>query len=425
VPYLSPEQVEGAAASERSDIYALGVLGYYLATGRLPFTGATAAEILTKHLTHRAPRLPAGGMALEQTLSDAVDRCLAKDPNTRFPTAGELADTMDTALNAQGQLPVPLEAFVLRLRHRSKALSGLAPLGVLLAIGAVGSLAAGQFASAGIMSGLLALAAAVPVASILPITRRVLRAGHGVDDIVRALAHDVERQREVLAFQFGKRASAIERVARWTAWAGLVLFGVGAEAAILFGGLPVGVVLGAMSGGAVAAVTGGAVAAHRHQRRQDVTGARWLRFWKSGIGQWTARIAALGLTPRAKVLPDSPFTESAAAAAAARLLQDVPADARHALRDLPQALLELDMRGRGLQTWIAELETDPAMRDGQRAAAERYLTDGSAALEAVLTELQRLRDGSATVDSVSARLEAVREIGEAVDRVLVARKKVR
>jgi serine/threonine-protein kinase len=429
VPYLSPEQVRGAAASERSDLYALGVLGYYLATGRLPFTGTTAAEILTLHVAQPAPRLPAGGSALEQALADAVKRCLAKDPEHRFQTAGELADALDTSLKARDELSVPLEAFVLRLRHRSRVLSGLAPLGVLLTIGALGALASGRVQAAGVMGGLVAVALALPVALMLPLTRRVLRAGHTPDDIVRALKHDVDRQREVLAYQFGKRASAVERVARWTAYAGLALFGAGAEAGMLVGGLPTGLVIGAMTGGAIAAIAGGAVAAQRHQRRQDVTGTRWLRFWRSRVGKWTARIAGLRLRqPALAPPPDSPFTESAAAAAAQRLIADMPDDVRQQLEDLPHALLKLDMRGRGLQTWIAQLTTDPALRDGrrsqlleQRDAAERCLTDGSAALEAVLRELERLRAGTATVDSVSARLDAAREIGAAVDRILEGR----
>jgi serine/threonine-protein kinase len=54
VPSLSPEQVEGAGPRAHSDIYALGVLGYYLSTGQLPFTGRTAAEILTRHVAQPA-----------------------------------------------------------------------------------------------------------------------------------------------------------------------------------------------------------------------------------------------------------------------------------------------------------------------------------------------------------------------------------
>ena len=74
------------------------------------------------------------------------------------------------------------------------------------------------------------------------------------------------------------------------------------------------------------------------------------------------------------------------------------------------------------------METDPAVRDGQhprlldqRDQAERCLTDGSAALEAVLGELERLRAGTGSVTSVSERLNAAIEIGEAVDRMLAAR----
>jgi hypothetical protein len=147
------------------------------------------------------------------------------------------------------------------------------------------------------------------------------------------------------------------------------------------------------------------------------------------MGRWTARVADLGLRQPARAsLPDSPFTESAAAAAAARLLEDVPQEAREALRGLPHALLKLDLKGRGLQTWIEQLETDPAMRHGaspqlleRRDQAERCLTDGSAALEAVLREIERLRAGTGSVTSVSERLDAAMEIGERVDRMLEGR----
>lgn len=58
VPYMSPEQALGLELDQRTDIYSLGVVGFFAATGRLPFGGATTAEILEQHIHRPAPLLP-------------------------------------------------------------------------------------------------------------------------------------------------------------------------------------------------------------------------------------------------------------------------------------------------------------------------------------------------------------------------------
>jgi serine/threonine-protein kinase len=55
VQYLSPEQIRGEPADPRSDLYALGIVGYELLTDRLPFTGETPMAIAYKHLSDRVP----------------------------------------------------------------------------------------------------------------------------------------------------------------------------------------------------------------------------------------------------------------------------------------------------------------------------------------------------------------------------------
>ncbi|HXF37193.1 MAG TPA: Stk1 family PASTA domain-containing Ser/Thr kinase [Actinomycetota bacterium] len=56
VPYLAPEQIRGEPADPRTDLYSLGIMGFELLTGRVPFAGETPAAVAHRHLTDRVPR---------------------------------------------------------------------------------------------------------------------------------------------------------------------------------------------------------------------------------------------------------------------------------------------------------------------------------------------------------------------------------
>ncbi len=81
--YLSPEQARGEQADARSDVFAVGAIGYELLAGRLAFPGATFAERLTATLRDEPP-------PLADALGPIVARCLAKRPSDRFQTAADL-----------------------------------------------------------------------------------------------------------------------------------------------------------------------------------------------------------------------------------------------------------------------------------------------------------------------------------------------
>lgn len=81
--YLSPEQLEGKDATESTDIYALGLLGYEVLTGEGPFSAAGGLDMTLAHL--RSPPRPVSALRpdVDEDLSDLLIRCLAKAPERR------------------------------------------------------------------------------------------------------------------------------------------------------------------------------------------------------------------------------------------------------------------------------------------------------------------------------------------------------
>jgi serine/threonine-protein kinase len=107
--YMSPEQAAGRADIDgRSDIYSLGVLAYAMLTGRLPFEGKTAGDVLAKHLTQNAPPLRSIAPGLSDPTVQAVERCLAKDPARRWPDARSLK--LALGVSEEPQLPDTVQA---------------------------------------------------------------------------------------------------------------------------------------------------------------------------------------------------------------------------------------------------------------------------------------------------------------------------
>lgn len=90
VPYMSPEQLRGERADARSDIFSFGVLLYECLTGRLPFRGETSIDIL--HAILRLPHTPLRSLIPEISTEweQLVDRCLAKAPEQRWASMGEI-----------------------------------------------------------------------------------------------------------------------------------------------------------------------------------------------------------------------------------------------------------------------------------------------------------------------------------------------
>ncbi len=94
VPYMAPEQLRGEATDARSDIFSFGVMLYECLAGRLPFTGETSIDIL--HSILRQPHAPLGNAVpdVSPEWEQIVDRCLAKSPEQRFRSMGEVLEAL-------------------------------------------------------------------------------------------------------------------------------------------------------------------------------------------------------------------------------------------------------------------------------------------------------------------------------------------
>jgi serine/threonine-protein kinase len=88
--YMPPERVMGAAADERSDLYSLGCVAYWMLTGRTVFTGEPMAVMI--HHARTAPQPPSqtSGFAIPGRLEEIVMSCLEKSPDKRPSSAVEL-----------------------------------------------------------------------------------------------------------------------------------------------------------------------------------------------------------------------------------------------------------------------------------------------------------------------------------------------
>lgn len=104
--YMSPEQAAARDVTQKSDIYSLGVVAFELATGRPPFTGQTAMELVAAHIKEVPPAVLALRPDLEPRVAELIDRCLAKSPELR-PSAADVARALHPETHAAIEWPPP------------------------------------------------------------------------------------------------------------------------------------------------------------------------------------------------------------------------------------------------------------------------------------------------------------------------------
>jgi serine/threonine-protein kinase len=105
--FMSPEQAMGDREVDgRSDVYSLGIVGYLMLAGKLPFEATSTPAMLMKHVSETPPSLRLLRPDAPRVLVEIIDRCLAKRPQDRFESAMQLRDALRRA-QRDGSLAVP------------------------------------------------------------------------------------------------------------------------------------------------------------------------------------------------------------------------------------------------------------------------------------------------------------------------------
>jgi eukaryotic-like serine/threonine-protein kinase len=133
LPYMSPEQLRGKRVDARTDIYALGVVLYEMATGRRPFRERLSTQ-LVDDILHKSPPLPGRlNPGLSPKLEDIILKCLEKDPENRYQSVKEVRvdlRRLEESSKVAPALPPP------RRRHgvTAVAISAILLAGVLVGL---------------------------------------------------------------------------------------------------------------------------------------------------------------------------------------------------------------------------------------------------------------------------------------------------
>src|SRR5215471_2511442 len=116
--YMAPEQLEGVAADSRTDIFAFGTVLHEMATGKKAFSGKSQASLIGAILHGEPPPISTLQPMTPPALDRVVKRCLAKDPDDRWQSAGDLASELRWIAESGSQAGVPAPVVAQRKRQR-------------------------------------------------------------------------------------------------------------------------------------------------------------------------------------------------------------------------------------------------------------------------------------------------------------------
>jgi serine/threonine-protein kinase len=407
--YMSPEQAAGGALDARSDLYALGGTMWHALTGRLPYEAGSAVALLAQHAAAPVPPLAAARSGVPPALARAVERCLAKSPDERFPSAEALLDAVADVRDSRSEVPAPVRGFVRDADGAGREIGGAL---VAAASAQTASLLTGLGSSFGddIAAAVLTVAAVVTGAyglarygMLVASARDLLRDGYDHAGVRAGLA--AEQQARLEEDRVRTRPPRWETITIATLGAAktaLAAWLVGTDTPWLYVPGLAGVV-------AIPAVTVRRVWSDLRKGPN-----RWYRALAGRFGAWTFGIAGLGLARRGAARPVAGQpTVIAMGDAIEELFDALPADQQRAVADVPDVVRRLEARALALR----------AAPDDAGAASR--LEDVVRALESVRLELLRLHAGAGSMEGLTRDIDAARDIGRQVDAAAEVRELLR
>jgi serine/threonine protein kinase/Tol biopolymer transport system component len=142
LPYMAPEQVEGREADSRTDIFALGIVLYEMASGHRPFHGDSRASLAAAILKEDPPPVSTFATLAPPSLDRVVKRCLAKDPNERWQSARDVGAELEWVLEtdaSRGWRPSTASGLGERRQISGKRVAQIAAATVLILLSALGA----------------------------------------------------------------------------------------------------------------------------------------------------------------------------------------------------------------------------------------------------------------------------------------------
>jgi serine/threonine-protein kinase len=397
--YMAPEQAAGEPCDGRTDLYALGITGFFLLTGRLPFQSETAAGFLAGHAGEARPLVRSVAPGVPARLAAIIERLMARAPSARFPTADAVVESVQAMRGARADIPAPVRGFLRDVEGAGGEIGFLGAIGIGSLLVKAVIFPGDPFAPVVFfpVSILMAGLAGARLAQVVGRVRDLVRQGYSHAHIRPALAADAQSRSE-------EGLAPVSRRAAWRETALITAVGGGKTALlgwIAQSDLPMGIAFL----GAVGAIMIPAIAVRRiwnlwRRGKRPI----WLGLLGRNLGRALFRLGGFGLSP-ASLPAGSELTELALGSELLQLFSRLPPELKKRFADLPRLVERLQADGQ-----VARMLQDGADH-GRRVQAV-------GALESLRLDLLRLNAGAAVHDELTRDLEAARQIGSRIDAAL-------
>jgi serine/threonine-protein kinase len=436
--FMSPEQAANKPVDGRSDIYSLGVVGYLAVSGRLPFEEESLPALIVRQSIDTPPSLMSIAPGVPHGLAATIDRCLDRDPASRFPDGETLATALAPSPDARSVLPPMLRAWLMAQNPLTLPYLGWSTLWSVLTLGNIYGMMTGNPGSS---------VAVVLPAALLPIFpivgfhinqgRKQFRAGYTLTDLRSALEVAQKERHESEAVTREKEQSSALRAlqlatiasAGWLAVTiGLLLAGVIHENRTplvwIFSPVFSTLLLGAVSNALDVQFIPTRIRNWWQRGIRD-------RLWNSSIGEWVAR--RLGAPEQSRAVGGGVFrpSEAVISLAASELFAALPETYRVELFQLPSIVSALEARAaeaRAEVDVVAALarpgSDDTAVLERRRERASANLAASVGALERIRLDLLKLHGGAGDLKPLTTLIEEATLVSQEVARLAEAEQEV-